>query len=360
MDHKAFSRRIDRLRLAMAREQLDAFLIHDRNNTAYFSGFKGTSSIIVISESAALFFTDFRYIQQAGEEMRGFDVRLMTQGGATELAAALKQLKPHCIGFEGAINYTQYLQFKCAAARAKMVESGTMPATLRSVKEPWEIEIMAANQRLNERIFQWATRSLKPGMTERRLQKGIRIRMLDAGCEESFDTIAASGANSAHPHAHVTARRIRKADLLMIDMGVKRDGYNSDLTRTVAVECASPRARAIFDIVLEAQERALAAVRPGAVCRDVDAVARSFIASAGYGEFFGHGLGHGVGLDIHEYPRLNPRSTVVLEEGMTITIEPGIYIPGFGGVRIEDLVVVIGDGYRNLTKTGKRLRFVGR
>lgn len=176
--------------------------------------------------------------------------------------------------------------------------------------------------------------------------------------EEAFDSIVASGPNSSLPHAVPTARRVRAGEYLLFDMGVKSGLYHSDMTRTVAVGKASARHREVYEIVLEAQQRALASIRAGVACRDVDAQARDYIAVAGYGEQFGHGLGHGVGLQIHEGPTLNPRSEQVLSEGMVVTVEPGIYIPGFGGVRIEDLVVVTKDGYRNLTSVPKQFKSI--
>jgi Xaa-Pro aminopeptidase len=176
--------------------------------------------------------------------------------------------------------------------------------------------------------------------------------------EEAFESIIATGKNSSLPHATAGKAKVRKGDYLLIDMGVKNKLYHSDLTRTACVGEASSRHREIYEIVQAAQLAALKKIRPGARCRDVDAAARELITEAGYGEEFGHGLGHGVGLEIHEGPTLNPRSEEILREGMVVTVEPGVYVPGFGGVRIEDLVVVSKNGYRNLTTLSKEFRLI--
>ena len=183
--------------------------------------------------------------------------------------------------------------------------------------------------------------------------------MIDNNCEEAFSSIIAAGINSALPHAVPSNTRVAKNKFLLFDMGVKKNHYHSDMTRTVAVGEKLPvKAREIYSVVLEAQIAALGAVAPGVECKAIDKIARDIISAAGYGEYFGHGLGHGVGLEIHEGPTLNARSKDVLEPGMVITIEPGIYLPDLGGVRIEDLVVVTATGYRNLTKIPKTLSYI--
>ena len=355
---EAAARRLDSLRRLMAEADLDAFVILDRANTIYFAGFPCSNSVTVVTAKSAFFLTDFRYLEKAEAEIKALEVRRMTQHGTDELAALLKSLAVRRIGFEGSVPYNEYAKLKKAAGRAKLEEAARLPLRLRAVKDEAEVELIAANQRTNEAIFKAALKAARAGVSEQELLRFVRTEMVRRGVEEAFDSIIASGRNSSLPHAVPTSRRVRAGEYLLFDMGVKAGYYHSDMTRTVVVGKASPRHREIYEIVLEAQERALAAIRPGAACRDVDARARDFIAQAGYGEYFGHGLGHGVGLQIHEGPTLNPRSGQVLEEGMVVTVEPGIYIPGFGGVRIEDLVVVTRDGYRNLTSVPKRFRSI--
>ncbi|MCX7717643.1 MAG: Xaa-Pro peptidase family protein [Candidatus Sumerlaeaceae bacterium] len=349
-------KRLSALRASMESERLDAFLVIDRVNSLYFTGLHCSNSILVVTAEAAVFLTDFRYLEIAQRELTAFEVRPLTQHTANELKTLLRPLKLRRIGFEGSITVQTHARLADAAGRATLVEAGAAVARLRALKDETEVTLIAASQRTNERIMRRVLAAVQPGVTESALAREVRLAQIEAGVGEGFETIVASGPNSSLPHARPGIRRLRNGDFLTLDMGCIRCDYHSDLTRTVVLTKVSPRHREIYEIVREAQERALAVVRAGVACHEVDAAARSFITARGYGEYFGHGLGHGVGLAIHEAPTLNPRSHDVLEPGMIITIEPGIYIPGFGGVRIEDLVVVTAKGYRNLTVLPKRLR----
>jgi Xaa-Pro aminopeptidase len=314
----------------------------------------------VVGEGKAVFLTDFRYVEKAERDVRGFEIRRMAQNGTDEIRAVFAELGCRRIGFEGAIAYNQVDKLKrCAGSRRRVVEAGSIPSALRAVKDAGEISAIAASQRVNESVFRKGLAGAKAGMTELTLRRLIRDEMNRVHVDEAFETIVASGPNSSLPHAVPSSRKVRAGDYLLIDMGVRREGYHSDMTRTVCCGKPSPRHREIYRIVLDAQQRALTRIRHGVSCRDVDAAAREYIASAGYGDHFGHGLGHGVGLQIHEAPSMNPSSKEVLQEGMVVTVEPGIYVPGFGGVRIEDLVVVTRTGYRNLTSTTKRFTTLG-
>jgi len=195
---------------------------------------------------------------------------------------------------------------------------------------------------------------VKPGVTEKALAFAIESEFRAAG-EVAFDSIVASGPNAAKPHAGYSDRKLRKGDVLTFDIGCKLDGYCSDMTRTVFVGKATPELRKVYEIVLEAQERALATIKPGVTCKAADSAARDYITEQGYGMQFGHGLGHGVGLEVHEMPGLAATVKETLEPGDLVTVEPGIYLPGLGGVRIEDMVLVTKTGYRNLTRSPKRL-----
>lgn len=351
--------RLDRFRTLMEGERLDAFVILDRANSVYFSGFPCSNSVIVVAPAGAWFFTDFRYLSRATADVTALEVRLLAQNTMTAVADLLRSLKPATVGFEGGVSFSRVEALRAACGRkSRLVEAGRLPARLRAVKDAGEIITIAHNQSTADRILGDAASTARPGMTELEIRRTARNAMEGLFVDEAFETIVASGPNSAFPHAVASRRKVRHGDFVTIDLGIRRDLYCSDQTRTVAVGEASARMREVYGVVLEAQLRALDAVRPGAQCREVDAVARDLIASRGFGDYFGHGLGHGVGLEIHEGPTLNPRSCDVLEEGMVVTVEPGVYVPGFGGVRIEDLVVVTCDGHRNLAKMGKRLRVV--
>ncbi|MBX7246810.1 MAG: Xaa-Pro peptidase family protein [Candidatus Sumerlaeaceae bacterium] len=351
------ARRLRTIRRGLEKGKLDALLVIDRANTYYVSGFECSNSIIVITATGAWFLTDFRYMEKAGRDLGGrFEIRAMTQGGIGEIKDLLKGLRVRKVGFEGSIPFAQFRQLEKAAGTGKLVEASAILGQSRAVKDDAEIQLVAENQRMNERLLRAALERVELGDSEIDVRRGIRAEMLALGVEEAFDSIIATGANSSLPHAVPSRRKIARNGFLLFDMGVKRHHYHSDMTRTycVAGDRVHSKLREVYDVVLEAQLRAMAKVKAGAACRVVDAAARDFISSCGYGENFGHGLGHGVGLEIHEGPRLNPRSEELLEEGMVITIEPGIYLPGVGGVRIEDLLVVTRNGYRNLTAMPKR------
>jgi Xaa-Pro aminopeptidase len=346
--------RLKRLRKRMDKAGLDGFVISTRTNSLYYSLFPCSNSVILVTAKDAFFLTDFRYLEKAHREISHLTVVRSTQHTALELSSLVKQLGVKTLGFEGDISFQDFERFKKAAGKARLVESGSIIRSLRAVKDADELAIIAANQKTNERIYKQALKEARPGMSEADLQKLIRRIMLDLGVEEAFDTIVATGPNSSLPHAIPGGGRIKAGEYLLIDMGVKHNWYHSDMTRTVCVHKSSALHEEIYAIVLEAQLAALRAVGPGVPCAEIDGAARTVIAEAGFSDAFGHGLGHGVGLEIHEAPTLNPRSTDILEPGMVVTIEPGIYLPGFGGVRIEDLVIVTETGYQNLTSLPKR------
>lgn len=337
----------------MKREKLDLFVVLDRVNTIYFSGMKCSNSVMLITQRNALFLTDFRYIEAATNQLKEYECVLMPQTTSEQLGKTIEKFHPRRVGFEGTASYGQYELLRRNAGRSELCEAGELPAGIRAVKDDQEIAVIAANQRLTCRVLERASGNAEPGMSERDLRRMVINTMLDAHGEEAFETIVASGPNSSKPHAVAGTRRARAGEYLLFDLGVKRDCYHSDMTRTFVLGRRSQKQLDVYNIVLDAQQQALAAIRPGVPCKEVDAAARQVITRAGYGEQFGHGTGHGVGLDIHEKPTLNARSEDVLREGMVVTVEPGIYIPGFGGVRIEDLVVVTASGYRNLTRFAK-------
>lgn len=352
--------RIAALRTKLKLEKLDAILLQTRVSSLYVSGFPCSNSLVLITQRQGFFFTDSRYIVKATADIKHLEVVEVVQRALEGVAQTIKKLRVKRLGFEESISYADYVALsKAVEDSAELKPAGSIVKGLRLIKSQAEIRQIAANQKVNEKLFSEAVESVTLADQEADIRGRILHRLVDLGYAEAFHAIIAAGKNSALPHAVPGSQRVKKNSFLLFDMGVLNNHYHSDMTRTVAVgEKLPARLRDIYDVTLAAQQEALAAVAPGKRCKDIDAIARAIIAEAGYGEFFGHGLGHGVGLEIHEGPTLNPRSEDELQPGMIITIEPGIYLPGLGGVRIEDLVVVTATGYKNLTSLSKSFRHI--
>ncbi len=349
--------RADRLVELIAERELDQLFVSDLTNVRYLTGFTGTNGACLVGREQRIFFTDFRYTERAEREV----------GEEWERPEAERELVPQIaarmsgkVGFEDAkLSVRQLARLEAAVADdVDFVPAGDLVERLRAVKEPEEIERMAAASELADDVFRWALERGLAGRTERDVARACEARIRELGAEPSFPPIIAAGENGALPHAEPGEREIGSGELVVFDMGVQLDGYCSDGTRTFATGEPGDEAREVYDLVLAAQLAALAAIRVGASGKEVDAVAREMIAEAGHGDHFGHGLGHGVGLEVHESPRLGINSEDELREGNAVTVEPGVYLPGRFGVRIEDLVVVTGDGYRNLSGTSKELQIV--
>ena len=346
--------RADRLVELIAERELDQLFVSDLTNVRYLSGFTGTNGACLVGLEERIFFTDFRYTERAEREV----------GEEWERPEAERELVPQIaarmhgrVGFEDAkLSVRQLARLEAAVGEdVDLVPAGDLVERLRAVKEPEEIERMAAASELADGVFQWTIERGLAGHTERDVARACEARIRELGAEPSFPPIIAAGENGALPHAEPGDREIGPGELVVFDMGAELDGYCSDGTRTFATGDPGEEAREVYDVVLAAQLAALAAIRVGASGKEIDAVAREMIAEAGHGDHFGHGLGHGVGLEVHESPRLATTSDDELREGNVVTVEPGIYLPGRFGVRIEDLVVVTGDGYRNLSGTSKEL-----
>ena len=349
--------RPDRLVELIAERELDQLFVSDLTNVRYLSGFTGTNGACLVGREEYIFFTDFRYTERAEREV----------GEEWERPEAERELVPQItarmhgrVGFEDAkLSVRQLARLEAAVGEdVDLVPAGDLVERLRAVKEPEEIERMAAASELANGVFQWTIERGLAGHTESDVARACEARIRELGAEPSFPPIIAAGENGALPHAEPGDREIGPGELVVFDMGAELDGYCSDGTRTFATGDPGEEAREVYDVVLAAQLAALAAIRVGASGKEIDAVAREMIAEAGHGDHFGHGLGHGVGLEVHESPRLATTSDDELREGNVVTVEPGIYLPGRFGVRIEDLVVVTGDGYRNLSGTSKELTVV--
>ena len=351
----------DRWKEIQENKNVDAVLVSSPANIRYLCGFAGTESYLYLSREHKVILTDSRYTLQAQEESGGLEVRAIAgkQGYGQLLKELLWEDKAGTLGFEdGSMLYrtVRRLQKEAGLSEERWVPLEDALSMLRVQKSEEEIELLAKAEQIGDAAFSYILGQLAPGMTELEIAARLEYFMRSQGAEDkSFDTIAASGLHSAIPHAVPTEKKLARGDLVTLDFGCRYHGYCSDMTRTVAIGKAEERQKELYQIVLEAQQTALSKLRAGITGAEADGTARHVIEKAGYGAYFGHGLGHSVGLEIHERPALSPRDETVLEPGMVVTVEPGIYVPGVGGVRIEDMVVITETGCRNLTSSVKEL-----
>lgn len=352
---------------------ISAIILTDGYNIHYLSGYKGHTGCMLFFGDRRCILTDSRYTEQVTIEAPDYEcIDIGIEGYSKTIAGLLSEAMPVegfnasnklLIGFENKdISYTQFKAFddqfkKVYGEFFEMIHLDNEISNLRMVKTSEEIEKVAMAESIGDKAFEHILGYIKVGMTEKDIALELEYTMKKLGAEGlSFDTIAASGPNSSLPHAVPSDRQIQEGDFLTMDFGCIYQGYCSDMTRTIYIgHKPSNKQQEIYDIVLRAQQEAMKHIRPGVKGSEVDAVARDIITAAGYGEYFGHGLGHSVGLYIHEEPRCSRKCDTVLEAGMTMTVEPGIYLPGEFGVRIEDLVVVTPEGYKNLTYSDKGL-----
>ncbi len=339
-------------------EMLDAVLIFGLPNIRYLCGFTGTDGVLLIKPNEAVFLTDSRYFDQAKNQVKADRVICYNN----KLKAIADELTVCCgrqIGFDAAVVSVALFEELSEALGDSFHLCGLSRKLLplRGVKSLDELAALKAAAKLNCQAFERVVPLIRAGVTEREIALELEYTLKRLGGEaNAFDFIVASGVRGALPHGVASDKRLFDGELVTIDFGTRIDGYHSDETVTVAIGEVDRKLRQIFDIVLEAHDSALETIQPGMAICDLDAVARDFIVSKGFGEYFGHGLGHGVGLEVHEYPAVSSRSDQNLVEGMVITIEPGIYVPELGGVRIEDTVVVTEDGFEALTSIPKQFR----
>ena len=352
------NKRVEAVRSRLREENVDAFFsIHPPVNQ-YLSDFRGSTSGIIITQSEALFFCDFRYTEQAEKQVSGFTLEEINGSMISCLAERLNKLRCEKVRCEA-----EYLSVADMGAfkqifQGELIPGKSITADLRMIKEKEEIDAIREALSLSESVLTDLLHNLHEGITERELAARFEYEFKCRGASgPSFNTIALFGERSSLPHGEPGDRPLHDGDIILLDFGCVLNGYCSDLTRTYVFGTICPEwFEEIYALVLAAQAEACAAVRPGMTGKDVDAVARDIISRGGYGSYFGHGLGHGVGIEVHESPRLNPRSEVILKPGMVITIEPGIYLPGKGGVRIEDVVVVTESGREILSNVSRDLK----
>ena len=345
-----------KLRQALKEQNLDALLVTSDYNRRYMTGFTGSSGVAIISADAAVFITDFRYTEQASAQIQGFEIVQHNGVIHQEVAAQVKKLGIRTLGFEqDMMTYSMYELYKQVIS-AQFVPVSGLIEKIRLIKTQEEINIIKVACEIADKAFSHILTYIKPGVTELDVSNELEFFMRKQGAtSSSFDIIVASGLRSALPHGVATNKVIEQSDFVTLDFGAYYNGYISDITRTVAVGKPSAKLVEMYNTVLESQLLALEKVGPGMTGREADAIARDYLVSKGYGEAFGHSLGHGIGLEVHENPGLSMRSTTVLEPNMVVTIEPGVYLPGIGGVRIEDDIVITDKGNEILTHSSKQL-----
>lgn len=349
--------RVERLRKAMAEKDIECLLVSQPENRRYLSGFTGSAGVLIITADQALLASDFRYYEQVRQQAPDFELVEITDTTQAALAATLDRLGVSQVGFESqALTVETYGQWRDAIGGVEWAPTSGIVERLREIKDADEIAAIERAVRLADEAMSHIYGWLRPGMTEREVAWELEAYMRTHGAERlSFTAIIGFGPNGAMAHAVTSDRPIQVGEPVVIDVGCVVDGYCSDLTRSFCLGRADDRYRAVWEQVLQAQLAAEAAIRPGLSGVEADAIARRLIYGAGYEGKFGHGLGHGVGLAIHEGPRASFTSKDTLAPGMVVTVEPGIYEPGWGGVRIEDVVVVTEDGCRVLTGVEKRM-----
>jgi Xaa-Pro aminopeptidase len=363
MNESPFKRRLSSLREKLGPDSPDTIWIIQPENRRYLSGFKATdpqidesSGSLLISRKEALLITDSRYTIEAKREARDFDVVTLKWDLIKEFPGLLERLKTKVLGFE-----EDYLTYKSHRGLVKMLKNSRSPVSLtpmnriveemRAIKDQSEIKAMEASADMMSGLLSEVISGLRPGRTEIEIAREIEQLVYEAGAEGmAFPPIVASGPNSALPHAVPTNRKIGQKEPIILDVGLKLKGYCCDMTRTIFLDKPGPKFREIYRTVRNAQLSAIPYIKPGTDSTKPDSVARGIIKDAGFGCYFGHSLGHGVGLATHEAPRLSPINPVRLAKGMVVTVEPGIYIPGKGGVRLEEMVVIEAKGARVLTK----------
>ncbi len=341
----------------LKKNKIDCLLVTEINHVRYLSGFSGSNGMVILAPPKAYFLTDFRYLVQAQKEVKDCQVIIADRELTSELPRLPVFSKKIRVGVEAAfVSLKLHEQLKELLPKADFKPTENLIESLTVAKDSEEIRKIRKAVRIADQAFSETLKYVKPGIKEKdialELEYSMRSHGADAG---AFDFIVASGQRSSMPHGRASNKKLRKGDFVTLDFGAVYQGYASDVTRTVVLGRATARQKKIYGIVLTAQKKACKAARPGLACSRLDGVAREIIMKDGYGDNFGHGLGHGIGMIVHDRPTLNPRSTDILREGMVVTIEPGIYIPNWGGVRIEDDVLITASGGQILSKSPKDL-----
>lgn len=349
--------RLDNLKRLIQENKLDGIFVYSGENNRYLSGFTGSTGYIIVGRNNADFITDFRYMEQARLQCKGYNVNVQSGSIYDEVNRLVKEYGIKKLGIEeDFMTVSMYEELKSKVPGIELHPAKNIFSKLRIRKDSAEIESISKAAEIADEAFSHILSFIKPGVRETEVALELEYFMKKKGASAtSFDSIVASGVRSSMPHGVASEKKIEDGEFLTLDFGCVYNGYCSDMTRTVFVGKAEEKHRKIYNIVLKAQVEALKGIKPGVTGKAVDKIARDIITKEGYGEYFGHGLGHGVGLAVHEGPRLSVLGEDILEPGMVVTDEPGIYIPDFGGVRIEDLVLVTETGALSLSKSQKEL-----
>ncbi|MBF0737607.1 aminopeptidase P family protein [Staphylococcus arlettae] len=347
--------KLEQLRSFIAQKHLDGVIVLSEYNRRYLSGFTGTSGALLITKEDQYLITDFRYIEQATSEAPAFHIINRQNSLIQSLKEQINTLNLQNIGFEGnLVSYDEYLQL--SKSYVSLISISGAIEKIREVKNPTEIEIIQNAANIVDQAYEYILTVAKSGMTEQQLKAKLESKLLELGAEgTSFSTIVASGHRGALPHGVASDKIIEQGDMITLDFGAYYQGYASDITRTFAIGEPNPKLKEIYNIVLAANQKAIEAAKAGISSKALDAVARDYIAKQGYGEAFGHSLGHGIGLDVHEGPVLAKNTDSALQVNNCVTIEPGIYIDGLGGVRIEDDILITENGCQRFTNSTKDL-----
>ncbi len=349
--------RLDKVREVIAEKKIDAIIVTSDINRRYITGFTGSSGYALITMDKAMFVTDFRYIEQANNEAVGYEIIKHEASINDTIAELLINNGINKLGFEqDFVTFSLYKQFTDKYSNVELVPLSQIIENLRLIKDNDEINLVKKATEIADEAFSYILNIIKPNIKEKDISLALEYKMRELGASGiSFPTIVASGYRSSLPHGAASDKEIKLGDFVTMDFGAYYNGYASDMTRTVVVGKPSEKQREIYEIVLEAQLEGVNHIKAGMTGKEADALTRDIINKYGYGEYFGHGTGHGIGLDVHEGPTVTPRSDTVLAPGMIVTVEPGIYIPDFGGVRIEDDVLITEAGREILTKSNKDL-----
>lgn len=353
-------KRVEKLRNTFKDRNIDGMLITSSSNRRYMTRFTGTAGAVLLSEDQAVFITDFRYVDQANEQAAGYEVVQHKGPISKEIGKQIEKLGIKRLGFEQ--DHTTYAVYRTYEKEfgAELVPVSGMVEKIRLVKDEEETQIIRDAVKIADDAFDHICSFIRPGISELDVSNELEFFMRKQGAaSSSFDIIVASGYRSALPHGVASDKKIEKGELVTLDFGALYKGYCSDITRTVAVGEPSDELKKVYDIVLQAQKKGMAGTKAGMTGIEADAIPRDYITEHGYGDRFGHSTGHGIGLDVHEGPGLSFKSETVLEQGMIVTVEPGIYVSGLGGVRIEDDALITENGNESLSHSSKELLIVG-
>ncbi|NEU29611.1 aminopeptidase P family protein [bacterium LRH843] len=353
-------KRLEALRSKFHEYEIDSLLITSSPNRQYMTHFSGTAGVALISETKAIFITDFRYMEQAKEQVKGYEVVQQTGNIIEEVARQAEKLGLRKLGFEETLSFGEYKQYSKSIESAKLIPVSGLIEEIRLIKDDHEIKLIQDAADIADAAFAHIITYIRPGITELDVSNELEFFMRKQGATGScFDIIVASGHRSALPHGVASDKMIEKGELVTLDFGAYYKGYCSDITRTVAVVQVNDKLKEIYDTVLQAQLLGMNGIKAGMTGKQADALTRDYITEKGYGDYFGHSTGHGLGKEVHEGPTLSVNSNTVLEPGMVVTVEPGIYISGVGGTRIEDDILITADGNKSFTHSTKELLIIG-